>query len=197
VCLALALAGCGAITLLHDKYLGPMSPAGFINPIVTGTKMRVTTTGVEAAVAGKALLEPVPPDLIERLGAVHTLRQGLQYAVSSFSFVVSRSREVGRALGPEQLARLRVGMSVQEVLAALGAPLKWIKRRHGSFMLYKSERTSLLSIFVGLPPGAAYFIPVPGVGNLTFRYTTGGTTPRKALLLFDGDGVLRFVSPVR
>ena len=40
-----SLPGCGVLALVHDKILGPISPAGRIHPLVVGDDFRISEQG--------------------------------------------------------------------------------------------------------------------------------------------------------
>jgi hypothetical protein len=76
---------------------------------------------------------------------------------------------------------------VTEALAQLGPPDLWLRRETGSLLLYRQERRRKLSFYLGVPPPAAALVPVPGIGNLHFRYAEETARAEKLLLFFDRD----------
>jgi hypothetical protein len=194
---ALGLPGCGLLTLTHDTILGPVSPAGRIHDAAVGSDFRVTETGPVADAADRPLLRPYPEDLLERIAAPHSLyalTQGLEAALAGFSFVVQReSRE--QSLPPlAARAMTRPGVHVGEVLERLGPPELWIRRPGDSLMLYRGRSRSSLAFYLGVPPPASVFLPLPGLSNLRFRYTRGDERVEKLLLFFDDRDVLQAVA---
>lgn len=193
----LLLVGCGWATLVHDTVLGPVSPAGRIHDVTVGSGFHVTETGPVAQAAGEPLLRPYPADLIERIGAPHSLyslAKGLEAFVSGFSPVTSRESRAGRMPPSEARAGLAPGLDVQEVLRRLGPPALWVRRRSGSLMLYRAHERSAFSFYLGVPPLAGALIPVPGVGSLRFRYTTLDERAPGVLLFFDDGDALESVA---
>ena len=185
--------GCGLVTLAHDSVLGPVSPAGRIHPLTVGSDFRVTEEGPVANLGDDARLRPFPRDPIERLGAPRTfwsLAQGIQALLGSFSPVTSRHSKSGRLADLEARSAVRAGMGVAEALALLGPPELWLRRESGSLMLYRVRQRRTLSFYIGVPPPAAFLVPVPGVGNLHFRYVSESDRAEKLLLFFDRRGLL-------
>ncbi len=185
--------GCGVVAFSHDQLLGPASPAGEIHELTVGADFRVTETGVRAERGDQALWRPYPVDMLQRMGTPHslyTLVQGLQAFVAGFSPLVQRQVRYGRALSPEAQAGIRPGLALGEVLARLGPPQQWILRERGALLRYRAERRDQSSFYLGLPPLAASFIPVPGVASARFRYTDDDSEADELLLFFDRDDVL-------
>jgi hypothetical protein len=193
--LALALAplllpGCGAVALIHDAYIGPISPAGMIHPYVMGEGFRVDDAGIHADPVKGSLLRPLPPDWLRRMGTLVDASRGIEFAVASFSFVVEKERTSGRPLGDASRAKLTQGLTAREVLERLGAPRLFVRRENGSLMAYSAEVGHDLDFRLGVPPGVGNFIPVPGVTNVTFTWTNREDVPRKTLLFFDANDIL-------
>lgn len=179
--LLLACAGCGPLTLIHDAYLGPISPAGRIHPLVVGENFRVGRNGPVAS-KPRQLLAPLPPRLFQRMASTIPATRGLRAAVASFSFYVDRTELVGKAPGyaPD---RDWSGIGQAELLAELGPPQQWIQRSEGSLLVYSGEVWRAHSLYLGLPPGVSNLIPIPGISNLRFRYA-GSDAQRERLLFF-------------
>lgn len=189
------LAGCGAAGLIHDAYLGPISPAGYIHPYVAGERLEPSPeTGRTRAGNVDALLRPYPRDVVRRLNFFLPLTRGIRGAVASFSFVVERDGSIGKPLAPEKRAALRPGMTAVDCLQLLGPPRQWIKRDGGSIMAYGAEVSHDIEFRVGLPPGVSQLVPVPGVSNLSWFLSMRRRVPYKTVLFFDRDDVLRVVA---
>jgi hypothetical protein len=190
---ALALGpGCGVIALTHDKMLGPVSPAGNIHPVVVGDDFVVTERGVAPGESSRdqPMFRPVPPGFPRRYGEPNTfykMLQGGQAFLRGLSFVVWGETRSGTPLLEDQLATLERGRSSEEVLAKLGTPNLWLRRKHGSLMAYKAELGTFLAFYVGMPPLADNIVPIPGLNNLSFRWHYNVIRPYKTLLLFDTD----------
>jgi len=182
--------GCGLVSLAHDSVVGPVSPVGRIHSTTVGSDFRVTEQGPVADLAGDARLRPLPRDLLARMAAPRSfwsLAQGIQAFLASISPVASRESRTGRlALAGERPA-LAPGTTVSEALARLGAPDLWLRRETGSLLLYRVEQRRRLSFYLGVPPPAAALVPVPGIGNLHFRYASETERAEKLLLFFDRD----------
>lgn len=193
VAVALALAalpGCGLVTLVHDSTIGPASPAGRIHDLAVGSDFHVTERGPVAEMGGEPLLRPYPPDLLRRLAepsSFYSAIHGFEAFMAGVSPVVSRETRIGRPALREGGGEPRPGTAAAEVLQRLGAPELWIRRESGSLMLYRSELHRTFSFYVGVPPVAAAFIPVPGAGNLRVRWAREQDRASKLLLFFDRD----------
>ena len=184
----LACGGCGVITLAHDSVIGPVSPAGRIHETTVGSDFRVTERGPTADLGGDARLRPYPRDLLERIGApgsFWSLFQGIGAVLASLSPVVSREWGTGRLTHAGDRPALPAGLGIAEALARLGPPDLWLRRAHGSLLLYRVERRRRVSFYLGVPPPAAALVPVPGIGNLHFRYAGETERAEKLLLFFD------------
>jgi len=180
--------GCGLVTLAHDSVIGPVSPVGRIHATAVGSDFRVTESGPVADLGGDARLRPYPRDLLARIAAPRSfwsLGQGAFAFLASISPVASRELRSGRAAPVAAAAALAPGTALAEVLARLGAPDLWLRRDAGSLLLYRQERRRKLSFYLGVPPPAAALVPVPGVGNLHFRYASETERAQKLLLFFD------------
>lgn len=182
--------GCGLVSLAHDSVFGPVSPVGRIHETTVGSDFRVTERGPVADLGGDARLRPVPRDLLERIAAPRSywsLAQGTFAFLASISPVASRETRTGRlALAGERPA-LPPGTTVTEALARLGPPDLWLRRETGTLLLYRVEQRRRLSFYLGVPPPAAALVPVPGIGNLHFRYASETERAEKLLLFFDRD----------
>jgi hypothetical protein len=191
---ALLCSGCGLVTLAHDSVLGPVSPVGRIHTTTVGSEFRVTEQGPVADLDDDARLRPMPRDLLARTAAPRSfwsLAQGIQALLASFSPVTSRHTRTGSTADHAARDAIHPGMHVREALAQLGPPELWLRRPGGSLMLYRVRHRRTLSFYVGVPPPASLFIPVPGIGNLRFRYASESDRAEKLLLFFDpGDRLL-------
>ncbi len=181
-----ALGGCGALTLIHDAYIGPISPAGRVHALTVGSNFRVTSKG-PVADRPAALLTPLPPSMFQRMASMIPLTRGLRAAVASFSFVVGRARRVGAGPVVAEGEDLR-GWTLAEVLERLGPPQTWISRRSGSILAYSADSAEDFGFFIGMPPGVANLVPIPGIGNLRFRYLETLTERAGLLLFLDREG---------
>jgi hypothetical protein len=182
--------GCGLVSLTHDQLVGPVSPAGRIHAAAVGSEFRVTERGPVAELGHDALLRPYPRDLLERVSAPHSfwsLVQGLEAFIASISPVASRESRTGRLSDRLAHTRLAPGTSVGEALARLGPPEFWLRRETGSLLLYRGRQRRTLSFYLGVPPPAAALVPLPGIGNLHFRYARESDRAEKLLLFFDAD----------
>jgi len=191
------LPGCGLVTLTHDTLLGPVSPLGAIHDVSVGSDFRVTESGPAADTEGEPLLRPYPADLLERLAAPHSfysLTQGLEAAIAGFSLVVQRDAREAELPDPGVRAGLRTGLDAEAVLRLLGPPELWIRSPSRSLMLYRGRGRRSIAFYLGVPPLASIFLPVPGLGNLRFRYTSSEDRVEKLLLFFDADDVLASVA---
>jgi hypothetical protein len=181
------------VALTHDSLIGPVSPAGRIHAATVGSGFRVTEEGPVADLGDDARLRPVPRDFLERVSAPHSfwsLVQGVEAFVASISLVTTRESRTGSLAGRGALAELRPRMEVAQALALLGPPELWLRRETGSLMLYRTRDQRAFSLYLGVPPPAAALVPVPGVGNLHFRYASDSDRARKLLLLFDQQDLL-------
>jgi hypothetical protein len=185
---ALLCTGCGLVTLAHDSVLGPVSPAGRIHTTTVGSEFHVTEQGPVAELGDDARLRPLPRDLLERTAAPHSfwaLAQGIEALITSFSPVASRHTRTGTPPARDARDAIRPGMHVREALARLGPPELWLRRQGGSLMLYRAQQRRTLSFYLGVPPPVGFLVPVPGIGNLRFRYVSESETADKLLLFFD------------
>jgi hypothetical protein len=194
---AIALTGCGLVTMMHDSVIGPISPVGRVNAVTVGTDFRVTDTGPVAELGENARLRPTPRDMIRRMAmpsSYWALAQFVEYFLASTSFVASRETRVGRAPGEDPPAELRPGVPVGDALALLGPPDVWVRRGDGSFMLYRGVSERGWSFYVGVPPPVGWFIPIPGITNLRYSYRSERDRASKMMLFFDEQDVLVRVS---
>ena len=188
-----ALTGCGLLTLMHDSVLGPVSPVGRVNAVTVGSDFRVTDTGPVADLGNDARLRPVPRDMIRRMAMPNSywsLAQFFEFALTSFSFVADRETRVGRAAVEELPAELHRGAPVGTALALLGPPDVWVRRREGSFMLYRGISDRAWSFYAGVPPPVAWFIPIPFITNLRYSFRSERERASKLMLFFDERDVL-------
>jgi hypothetical protein len=185
---AIAVSGCGLITMMHDSVIGPISPAGRVNAVTVGSDFRVTDTGPVADLGGDARLRPIPRDMVRRMAMPNSywsLAQFFQFFLTSTSFLASRETSVGRTEVDERSAELRPGAPVAAALALLGPPDVWIRRGDGSFMLYRGVSERVWSFYVGVPPPVGWFVPIPGLTNLRYSYRSERERAAKLMLFFD------------
>lgn len=187
----LALQGCGVVALIHDKMLGPVSPAGNIHSVMVGDDFVVTERGVEGrSNREQPMFRPIPPGFPRRYGEPASLVKGLRGAeafVRGLSFLVWGESQKGAPVSPEAVAGLSVGRTSAEVLDRLGPPNLWLRRQTGSIMAYQAELGTFLAFYLGMPPLADQLVPIPGLSSLTFRYRYNVIRPYKTILFFDGD----------
>jgi hypothetical protein len=189
---AIALSGCGLITMMHDSVIGPISPVGRVNAVTVGSDFHVTDTGPVADLGADARLRPIPRDMIRRMAMPNSywsLAQFFEFFLTSFSFVAQRETHVGRA-DLALPAELQPGVPVGEALALLGPPDVWIRRGDGSFMLYRGVSDRAWSFYAGVPPPVGWFIPIPGITNLRYSYRSEKERATKLMLFFDERDVL-------
>ena len=182
--------GCGLLTLAHDSVVGPVSPVGRIHESTVGSDFRVTERGPVAELGGDARLRPFPRDLLQRVAAPRSfwsLVQGMEAFLASLSPVATRESRTGRLVLAGERRALAPGASVAEALASLGPPDLWLRRESGSLLFYRVEQRRRLSFYLGVPPPAAALVPVPGIGNLHFRYASETERAQKLLLFFGRD----------
>jgi hypothetical protein len=194
---AIALSGCGLITMMHDSVIGPISPLGRVNAVAVGTDFHVTDTGPVAELGEDARLRPVPRDMIRRMAMPNSfwaLAQFFEFFLTSTSPVATRTILVGRAADEPLPTELGPGVPVGDALALLGPPDVWVRRRGGSFMLYRGISERGWSIYAGVPPPVAWFIPIPFITNLRYSYRSERERSRKIMLFFDERDVLVRVS---
>lgn len=190
--------GCFAVpvVLAHDQILGPLSPAGNVRGASTGDSFEVTQEGI-VAVASEQIFRPYSKNILSRMIRpvnIWGAAQGLQAAVGAISPLVWRTQSNGTPLDPEKLEGIQLGTTSRNVLKALGAPNLWIRRKTGSMMGYRAELTDGFSLYVGMPPLVGQLNPIPGLGNISFRYTSSSMRPHKTLLFFDAEDRLLAVS---
>ncbi len=185
VLLLISCAGCGPLTLIHDAYIGPISPAGRIHALVVGDNFRVGRHGPEAT-PPRHLLAPLPPRLFQRMASTIPATRGLRAAVASFSFYVDRTELTGKA-PPYEPTRDWTGVSQAELLAELGPPQQWIQRRDGSLLVYSGDVWEAHSLYLGLPPGVSNLIPIPGISNLRFRYSSSDARRERLMFFLDAE----------
>jgi hypothetical protein len=180
------LAGCGLATLMHDSILGPVSPAGRIHDAAVGRGFEATHQGVSADAEGEARLRPFPRDLIRRLGSpssLQSLTTGLEAFLLGASTFADRRTITGATPDPSRIPT--VGASVEEVVAALGPPDRWVHFAGGETMAYRSERERWTTLNIGVPPALGFLIPFPGASNLAYRRITKDKRSAGFVLFFD------------
>jgi len=197
--------GCGVVALIHDKVIGPVSPAGRIHPLVVGSSFRVEETGPVADIDPGQLAAFYPPGFgtswhpfrfyppfpFERLYRTpRAVIRGFTFFVGFFTrYFFQRHGRVGRAPPPAEVSALEgaeATVTVGDVLDRLGPPRRWIKRLEGSVMLYGAEVSREWALSLGIPPGIGNLIPIPGVGNLLqFDYSNTEVERPRTILFFD------------
>ena len=203
----LGLNGCGLVALMHDKMLGPISPAygeTGLHPLVVGENLRPGANGFVATVTDANPFRLYPPNPIE--GLFHrpiALARGLRSFLGYVGRIVQQKWErIGRLPNPEELARLnavreRDVPTVSTVLDLLGPPRMWIKRANSQLMVYGEDVAYELLITIGAPPGVSDLIPIPGVGGVARVDYVGKEVHRdRTLIFFTADGrLLEVVAP--
>lgn len=187
---ALWLAGCGAMALIHDAYIGPISPGGRVHPAVRGRSHGPTEGKVRTTANGRALLRPFFPRLLRRLASSEMPKRFVTRTFSDGSFFFDEVIRAGEPVDPGEMGLLQVGLTEQQVLANLGAPSLWLKRAEGSLMSYGADTDDRLTYRLGLPPIITRFIPLPGLGNLAYKHTDEGLVRHRTVLFFDREGRL-------
>lgn len=183
--------GCSLPAFIHDKTIGPVSPAGYVHASTVGGEFTVTEDGIQTRNAGAWLFRPYPENFLRRVGLPQTFwftAKGFQAFFYGVSPVVIRDFEVGRDLATASLSSLEpLEATSADVLAHLGPPNLWIKRREGSLMSYRADKGQVIAFWLGAPP---FVDIIPGANNLSFRYLYRRTRPYKTTLFFDAEGRL-------
>ncbi len=187
------LSGCGAVSVIHDTMIGPISPAGRIEPIISGRSFQVGERGISVARTGEPRLRAYPPDLGSRFRGVDGLIGGARFAVLGQSFVAHQVVRTGTPVEEDDLDRLVIGETRPgEAAAILGPPNLWLRRPAGDLMGWGDARRRHVLIRIG-PGAASQFIPVPFIGNLTLNLGFGAGAPGRVTLIFSPKGVLTTV----
>ena len=188
---ALSSSGCSLPAFIHDKTIGPISPAGHVHAATVGGEISVSENGVEARSAGGWWFRPYPEDFLRRVGLPRTFwftAKGIQAFFYGVSPLVIRDYVAARELPTAALSTLTpLEATSAEVLTRLGPPTLWIKRREGSVMSYRADKGQVIALWLGTPP---FVDIVPGANNLSFRYLYRRTRPYKTTLFFDAEGRL-------
>lgn len=195
VLLALASPGCGVLALVHDKLLGPISPAGRIHPLTVGDDFRISDKGPVATIVDPNPFRMFPPNPLKRLYRTpRTIMQGLQFYLGFVGrYVLQRHDQKGRRLAPEKLAELQAlrhqdgrVVTAGDVLRILGVPRQWFKRKDSGLMVYGADARDELAFSLGLPPGVGNLLPIPGIGELLrFDYNKVIVEHSRTLVFFD------------
>lgn len=192
--LLLSLNGCAVATLtafIHDKTMGPISPAGHIHASTAGSEFTVTSEGVQNTGNSEWWFRPYPLNLIQRMGRPRSLwfaAKGIHAFFYGVSPLVIREWESGRELEPDATAALvPLEASAKDALKQLGPPQLWLKRKEGSLMAYRADKGQVIAFWLGTPP---FVDIVPGANNLSFRYLYRRTKPFKTVLFFNNEGLL-------
>lgn len=183
-------------TFIHDKILGPVSPAGSTRAYASQAGFQVTDQGVTVYESGH-LYRPYPVDMMSRglPSRMHwNILKGGQAFIAGFSPVVMRDTKRGERLDDAKIEGLRPGATALEVLDILGPPQMWIRRKTGSIMGYRADLSHSLTFYLGTPPFLSSLVPVPGINSLNFRYTAKWDKPYKTLMFFDADDHLLAVT---
>lgn len=192
----LSSGGCTLQAFVHDKTIGPISPAGHIHPSTVGSEFVVTDEGIQTVRSADWLFRPYPPDILRRLGQPETFWfaiKGIHAFFYGLSPVVVREHHSGEPLEAEAVAGLEpTKATAREVLDELGPPQLWVRRAAGSIMAYKAEKRELFAFWIGTPP---FIDIIPGANNFSFRYMYRRLRPFKTVLFFDKeDRLLGLVS---
>ncbi len=191
-------AGCGAVAVIHDNMVGPISPARRLEVAIRGGWVHaIDDRGrrYKRINDGEPRLRAYPKNTTKWLMAFDRVVRGARRGVERRSLVSHRFESAGNDLpSREQLDELEPGATTpQEAATALGPPDLWLRRADGDLMLWEHVRASQLEIRLG-PGPATRFIPVPGIGNLKLDLGFGRQGSERILLLFDPEGRLRTVS---
>jgi hypothetical protein len=192
VALILVASGCGPVALLHDAYIGPISPVGTIHRYVVTEHFEITELGPVADYDPyrDGLLRPFPPNMLQRSSLIPMAR-GIEVVTGGLSFVTERHRTHAAPLTADQQRALRLGMSRDDAIRACGVPAQWIGREEGTILTYPVHTTDHFEIHAGVPPGIVDLIPIPGIQALSFVYNIREAAVHSAVLFFDRDDVLR------
>ena len=184
--LSLASAGCSLPAFIHDKMVGPISPAGHVHTATAGGEFVVTEDGIQTAAAPDWWFRPYPRNLFRRFAQPQSwwfATKGIHAFFFGLSPLVMRDFEIGRELDPELTESLEpTQTSTTDVLDKLGPPQLWIKRETGSLMAYRAYKGEVIAFWLGTPP---FIDIIPGANNFSFRYLYRRTKPYKTILFFD------------
>lgn len=187
-----ASAGCALPAFIHDKAIGPISPAGHVHSTTVGGEFTVTDEGVRTINNGEWWFRPFPADILQRIGRPRSFwfaAKGFHAFFYGLSPVVMRDLERGVPLEGEKLEAVsKAKPHAREVLERLGPPQRWIRRRTGSIMAYRADQGRLIALWLGTPP---FVDIIPGANNFSFRYLYRRNRPFKTVLFFDADDRLR------
>ena len=177
--------------MIHDKMIGPISPAGHVHPSTSGSEFTVTSEGVQNTGNSEWWFRPYPRNLLERMGRPRSFwfaAKGFHAFFYGVSPLVIREWESGVELEPDLVAALEpLKTTSKDVLERLGPPQLWLKRKEGSLMAYRADKGQVIAFWLGTPP----FVDIlPGANNLSFRYLYRRTKPFKTVLFFNNAGQL-------
>lgn len=185
-CLVALVSGCGPAALIHDAYLGPISPAGRIHPLLADGPRRFGSRAVGVTASGRGLLRPITTERLIDPGNARTAAVAVQRRLSGMSFVIDGSTTTGRVPAADAVAHLEPALDERDVLTLLGPPDLWLRRRASRVMAWRGRRESVLRIRLGVPPG----VPIPGISNLSWRWHGRDVSQYRLFALFDAEGRL-------
>lgn len=117
----LGAGGCGPIALAHDKVLGPISPAGQVHPLATGSEFRVSRQGPTADRGTAHPFRLFPENPLRHVYAVpRVLMQGLHFYLGFlFRFVGQYHEDMGTPPDDGVLTALQAAPDRPDVRAVL------------------------------------------------------------------------------
>jgi hypothetical protein len=182
------LGGCALPAFIHDKTIGPISPAGHVHSATVGEEFNVTVEGIQTKSGGEWWFRPYPRNFMARVGRPQSFwfaTKGIHAFFFGLSPLVMRDSERGVEREPVITESLQpTKTSAKEVLARLGPPQLWLKRKSGSLMAYRADKGEVIAFWIGTPP---FIDIIPGANNLSFRYLYRRTKPYKTVLFFDAE----------
>lgn len=185
---ALGLSGCALPAFIHDKMIGPISPAGHVHTATLGEDFVVTSEGIQTAGGSEWWFRPYPRNFLARVGRPRSFWfsfKGIHAFFYGLSPLVMRDQNRGVELEPDAIAALEpTKTTAKEVLERLGPPRLWLKRKQGSLMAYRADKSEVIAFWIGTPP---FVDIIPGANNLSFRYLYRRTRPFKTVLFFDAN----------
>lgn len=184
----LSLGGCALPAFIHDKTVGPISPAGHVHAATVGEEFGVTQDGIQTTTAGEWWFRPYPRNFLARIARPQSFwfaTKGIHAFFFGLSPLVMRDAIQGVELEPVETGALEPSKTTaKEALEALGPPQLWIKRKQGSLMAYRADKSEVIAFWIGTPP---FVDIIPGANNLSFRYLYRRTKPYKTVLFFDAE----------
>lgn len=186
--LACGLSGCALPAFIHDKTIGPISPAGHVHSATVGEEFNVTSEGIQTPGGSEWWFRPYPRNFLARVGRPQSFwfaTKGIHAFFFGLSPLVMRDSERGLELEPVETQSLEpTKTTAREVLERLGPPQLWLKRKSGSLMAYRADKGEVIAFWIGTPP---FVDIIPGANNLSFRYLYRRTKPYKTVLFFDAE----------